>query len=71
MTCTTVRKRATYPWPLWTDGQPRIARRGVDFWCTAANFTTVCYTRARSRGMKVHTRILPDSSVYFRFYPCR
>ncbi len=64
-----IRRRASYPWTRWTDGKPRTAVRGVDFWCTPDSFGGACYSAARRMGLRCHVRVLHDSSVYFRFYP--
>jgi hypothetical protein len=65
---TTSTQRTRYPWRRWTDGKPRVAQRGNDFWCRPESFATICYQTARAWGLRVHTRVHPDGSVYFRFY---
>ncbi len=62
------RIKAAYPWQLWTDGKPRIARQGVDFFASTQSFRNVLYSYARKHGLMCHTSLRDNNEVYFRFW---
>lgn len=44
-----------YEWDKWTDGQPHILTRGIDFSSSMAAFKASVHYAARVRGMKART----------------
>ncbi len=58
-----------YPWQLWTDGQSRTVRMGVDFFVSRQAFRNACYRYARRNGMHCHTSLDADDGVCMRFWP--
>ncbi len=62
------RINAAYPWHLWTDGQPRIAKHGIDFFTEPQRFRNVLYRHARANGLMCHTSLRDVNDVYFRFW---
>lgn len=53
-------------WDRYTDGKVYAADQGVDFFGTPKQFRACAYAAARTRDMKVITRVV-GSTVYFRF----
>lgn len=57
--------RRYYPWAEWFDGQPREARRGVDFDVAPLSFRQMVFTAAKRRGLQAKI-VMRGDTVYFQ-----
>lgn len=61
-----VGRAARYPYEEWSDGQTRIATRGVDFDCSVGSFQHLLWTYARRAGLRARTQRIESDRIAFR-----
>ena len=55
------RRKASYPWDEWLDGQTRELVRGEDFTINTSAFARSAYAAAQMRGKRARITVMDDS----------
>lgn len=62
-------RERTYPWDIWSDGQQRLLRRGVDFTILPSSIRSLAHHYASRNNMTVATSLEGEDVIVLQFTP--